>query len=577
MTAILERDPVPACSPDGAAQEALPSEGGVLGVPGTLARIWDRFDAPPGQRRIPGTTTIAMIATVVGLAASWASTRHGTNLDYSDAQSHLTIARRIIESKSPGLQQLGTVWLPAPHLLLLPLVQSSWLWRTGWAACLLGTMCLAASAAALYRIAARIGLGRVGRLVAVLSLVANPSLLYVFTTALTEPVLIAGMLGAVAGLARWATARRTPSGGELAVFAGIPASIAVLSRYEGWALILAGALFVALVSVHKRSGAVRAARAAACFAAPPACAIAWWLAYNWSSYHDPLEFMFGPYSANAQQKDLFRSGLLPTKWDFGLSLSTYDWAVVECAGAVLLVTAFGGLAALVWRHGFVSVRSLVVALLAVSYSFSLLSLYLGQTAIDNDHSLPPNWWNNRFELSTMPLFALLAGVLLHEAAQRRIVGRLAIIAFIIALAGQFGWFMADLYGRSAILAEAAMSRHETSASRAAGHWLAAHYHGGGILLDESARGNAILPIIGIDLSQYDIRASGSTFDAALVDPAAHDQWILANIATAGAPHDSGPADLVAAALAADPQQAAKYRMVFRTADHAVYERISNSP
>ena len=131
MTAILERDPVPACSPDGAAHEALLSEGGVLRAPGLLARIWDRFDAPPGQRRIPGTATIAMIATVVGLAASWASTRHGTNLDYSDAQSHLTIARRIIESKSPGLQQLGTVWLPAPHLLLLPLVQSSWLWRTG--------------------------------------------------------------------------------------------------------------------------------------------------------------------------------------------------------------------------------------------------------------------------------------------------------------------------------------------------------------------------------------------------------------------------------------------------------------
>ena len=122
-----------------------------------------------------------------------------------------------------------------------------------------------------------------------------------------------------------------------------------------------------------------------------------------------------------------------------------------------------------------------------------------------------------------------------------------------------------------------MSRNETTPARAAGRWLAAHYDGGGILMDESARGNAILPYIGIDLAQYDIRASGRSFQDALADPASRDRWVLANVVTADSPHDSGPADLVAEILAATPQQAAKYRVVFRSGDHAVYERIATAP
>jgi len=541
-----------------------------------LRRSWQALDAPPGPRRVPGTVLVSIVALAIGLGASWLSTRHGANLDYSDAQSHLTIARRILESKSPGLQQLGTVWLPAPHLLLLPLVQSTWLWHTGWAACVLGTLCLASSTASLYRIAARIGLQRAGRLITLVALLANPSLLYMYTTALTEPVLLAGLLGCVAGLARWATVRRTPSGGELAVFAGVPAAVAVLSRYEGWALLLGGTAFVLITGLRNGKGLGWSARAAASFVSVPSIAVLWWLAYNWGTYHNALEFMFGPYSAYAQQKNLYGSGLLPTKGNFGLALSTYDWSVLECAGAVLLGAALGGLAVLIWDNG-LSDRSMIVALLAISYSFSLASLYLGQTAIDNDHSLPANWWNSRFALSAMPVLALLAGILLQRWARKKVVGLSLIAVFLVAIGMQDAWFLQDLTGRSAVLAEARMSRQSTVGARAAGRWLAGHYHGGGILMDESARGNAILPYIGIDLAQYDIRASGGSFVAALADPGAYDEWVLANVPVANGGLDSGPNDLVEAALAANLQTAAQYRMVFRSGDHAVYQRIGAGP
>ena len=44
-------------------------------------------------------------------------------LYYGDADAHLKIARRIVDSQTPGYEQIGTVWLPLLHLLMLPLVR----------------------------------------------------------------------------------------------------------------------------------------------------------------------------------------------------------------------------------------------------------------------------------------------------------------------------------------------------------------------------------------------------------------------------------------------------------------------
>src|SRR5271154_2249849 len=57
--------------------------------------------------------------------------RHGDVLLYGDAVAHINIARRVFDSKTPGLLQLGTVWLPLPHLLIIPFLVSMKMWETG--------------------------------------------------------------------------------------------------------------------------------------------------------------------------------------------------------------------------------------------------------------------------------------------------------------------------------------------------------------------------------------------------------------------------------------------------------------
>ncbi|ALN14206.1 hypothetical protein ASQ49_01845 [Acidipropionibacterium acidipropionici] len=113
-----------------------------------IGRVWREMDQPVAGRRVAGTAPVMVAGVAAGLLVAVFMVPTGFNLAYSDAQSHLTIARRLLDStSSPGIQQLGTVWLPVPHLLLAPLVLVRWMWHTGWGAAVLGAVCLGATAA----------------------------------------------------------------------------------------------------------------------------------------------------------------------------------------------------------------------------------------------------------------------------------------------------------------------------------------------------------------------------------------------------------------------------------------------
>src|SRR5437867_5086706 len=73
-------------------------------------------------------------------------------LYYDDAVSHLVIARRIIDSLTPGIAQFGSVWLPMTHLLLLPFTISNYLFQTGLAGTIVSGISTAIAAVFLSRI-----------------------------------------------------------------------------------------------------------------------------------------------------------------------------------------------------------------------------------------------------------------------------------------------------------------------------------------------------------------------------------------------------------------------------------------
>ena len=79
------------------------------------------------------TLTVGLGAVVAGFASLSVCTLRQYTLLYGDAVAHLGIARGILDTNTPGLGQLGGVWLPLPHLLMLPFIGRMEWWQDGMA------------------------------------------------------------------------------------------------------------------------------------------------------------------------------------------------------------------------------------------------------------------------------------------------------------------------------------------------------------------------------------------------------------------------------------------------------------
>jgi hypothetical protein len=171
-----------------------------------------------------------VVAVVIGSAAAWYYARGGLTLSHYDARAHLVVARRIIDSLTPGWRQIGAVWLPLPHLLNLIPVQWDWSFRTGFSGVAFSILTFAAGLAALCRYLFRhvdswgVALG------APLAVLANPAALYLQSTPMTEPLLFGLSFMALLGVDTW-VARGLRKDAHVA---GALLAAVVLTRYEGW-------------------------------------------------------------------------------------------------------------------------------------------------------------------------------------------------------------------------------------------------------------------------------------------------------------------------------------------------------
>jgi hypothetical protein len=127
------------------------------------------------------------------------------------------------------------------------------------------------------------------------------------------------------------------------------------------------------------------------------------------------------------------------------------------------------------------------------------------------------------------------------------------------------WLAQDPADRSLVLAEAANRLADGKASREAAQWLGVHYDGGRILIDVTVPSSNMLPLAGLPLREYYLRADGTLFDAALADPAGHARWIWVS---------DDPGDVVARAVAADQGFGAHFELVYTGTGLRLYRQTS---
>jgi len=217
-----------------------------------------------------------MAGAVSAAALAWF---HGNGylLYYGDAQAHLNIARRIIDSRTPGPFQFGTVWLPLPHAAMLPFVRFDDWWRSGLAGGIPSAIAFTLASGFLFASVRRIFSSSLVAWTAMALFLTNPNALYLQSTAMTEAYFFAALFA----LLYFSHLARQKRSSWAAAAAGLACCAATLCRYEGWFLIP----FVALYLLTTRS-----IRPAFVFTALASIGPVSWLAHNLYYYSDALEF-----------------------------------------------------------------------------------------------------------------------------------------------------------------------------------------------------------------------------------------------------------------------------------------------
>ena len=360
-----------------------------------------------------------IVAALIAGAAAWFVYAHGYTLYYGDAEAHLNIARRILDSRTPGPEQIGTVWLPLPHLAMLPFAMNDTLWRTGLAGTIVGGVAFVFSAAMIWLAARRAFASDTAGWIAMLLMVSNPNLLYLQATPMTEPLVFAGLMGLLYATVCFG---QTKSWASL-IAAGIFANAAALSRYEGWFVLPFVALYILAAGGERRWIAF------AGFCAMAALAPAAWIAHNLWYYGNPWEFYNGPYSARAIYQRALDAGLAryPGDHEWSKAWLYFRTAAQLCSGWGLVVVGLLGLVAALIRRAWWPVFFLLLPPV-----FYVLSLYSAGTPIFVPTLWPSSYYNTRYGLAALPLFAF-GGAALTALAPARFHKAVAALAFVAAV------------------------------------------------------------------------------------------------------------------------------------------------
>lgn len=381
-------------------------------------RRWDRDAA-----------WVAILACCVSIASFVIYYRAGDVLLYGDAVAHINIARRVFDSRTPGLLQLGTVWLPLPHLLTIPFIVNHRLWQSGIGGSIPSMIAFVFAVVGVFRLTrslARVAgfdeLAKRWIAWAAAGLFGlNPNLLYMQATAMTEALYLALFVWAVVYFLDFVAGETTldVDDGKSALWkSGLCVAGACFTRYDGW--FLAGVLCGVVFLLWMRTGWSRdlfpsLARFVLIAAAVPVL----WLAYNAIVYRNPLEFANGPYSAQAIEKKTSIPGAPAHPGTHNIAVAAAYFVksgeINVAAGAqqlVWLLLAFAGSVLVVMLN-----RDCAVAwLLWVPVPFYALSIAYGGVPI-----FMPDWWpfsayNVRYGLQLLPAFSIFLPVAIASAA-----------------------------------------------------------------------------------------------------------------------------------------------------------------
>lgn len=477
---------------------------------------------------------ISFFLSLVAVFCFFAFLQNGLGLSYNDARSHLDIGRRVVEGLKPGLAQLGSVWLPLNHVLMIPTIWNDWMWHSGLSGAIQNMAGFVATGMLIYLYLKELEVGLLGRVVGVIVFAANLNILYLQSTAMTELLLLATMTAGCYYLLRW-----HKDGNILDLIkSAFWIMLSTLTRYDGWFLLVFAAVLVVLqvfrryLALPKRGtfgqrletlgsqmieGYKVAEGTLILFLTLAGFGILAWFAWNQLIFKDALYFVFGPFSAHTQQEQLRQAGVLITQGNLWLSLKVYLYALLYNTYTFPAILGLIGAVAL-WfdKKLTASVRWGTTALFSL-FIFNVLALYLGFSALFVQGISGNTWFNVRYGIMLMPTIAVFIGYLVDRARDFRFL-LIGLLAFVL--------FFALINHDAVTIDDARVGSSQKNVTEVSGY-LKTHAAGQrGFILISAASHDAIIFSSGLPMKRFIHEGTGAYWESATTAPDRWARWIV---------------------------------------------------
>ena len=476
---------------------------------------------PTVRRSVAG--AVALAAAAGGALTAWHYHTLGLTLSHYDARGHLIVARRIVDSITPGWQQIGAVWLPLPHLLNALPVQIDAFYRSGASAVALSIAEYAIAAGAIAWIVQWLTASPLAAAAGAAVFALNPNVLYLQSTPMTEPLLLATTTVAVAMLMAWSEAALegcatndstaatrdadmlTPpaagSAGLKACHVGWAFALACLTRYEAWPVAVSALIAAAWARWRRGQPLSAVLREVGAIAVYPAVAIAGFAVFS--------RVVVGAWFVGS---DFF----VPENKALGdpvMAAKEIGWGARALSGAILTWVGGAGVALAVLVSLVNRRRADALAVLAL----------LGMAALPWTAFLDGHPFRIRYMVPLMAVEAIGAGLAVGMVPERRL--RAACAVALLALAG---YELRPLDASAPMVQEAQWDRPNLAARDAVTACIARPLHGDKIMASMGSLGHYMQEAShsGFAIRDFLHEGNGDIWLAALVQPRPFAAWML---------------------------------------------------
>ncbi len=465
------------------------------------------------KARVSGLIFIAAILMGIASVGILLLIDENSLLYYGDAVSHLYSARRFVDSNDPGIIQMGTVWLPLPHLIMLPFSLVDSLFSSGLAG-LVNLPLHALTSVLIYKIILRqtksSWIGVVGGLL----YASNPNLLYLGITAMTEAPFLLFFVASVYFLQKWMVGLPDNNNVKLILLSSIFVALATLCRYEAWILAPVLVLFTIFFAIKKSNGNKRILLILISLIS--FTGILFWAGWNQIVYTNPFEFANAQfYAASSQAVERpYRDFLYLQPHNV---LYIYGAAAAMISGPILLLFAAGGYFSHL-KEKTNKVPSSIYLFMSLPVLFTLFTMFIGIGEMSQ-------WWfNSRFATFLSPLVIVLASMALlrlKKINKKLILGVIVASLFVFQIAS-------PAYGVVTYLdAYGGWTYKQAPFAKQTSDFLYQNYDDGKILImTGSSQAHRIMISSNVDLVDFNEGIESFLYKSYFKEPWKHNKWIV---------------------------------------------------